>query len=524
MKKILLTIALLFLVVSVNAAPIINPSVSEQSNICKHWYSKWLCDIAPKGDPGLTGAPGEAGTGNNTTYNYYNASLNLTSYANETFFWNASIGNLSSISNVTNFWNASNFTSISNNTNFYNTTQTGTNGTLDHHLLTNLTNGDDHTQYLYLPGRSPNQTINGLIYVNGSLRVGAGEPASGDPIARYIIGAPSPSVNGNTISYVTAFDRINSDDAAWYIGVDNLDNAVLSTNNAAMIFGKQFINTFYEYLRINETGSVGIGTSNPASKLEVTGTAAPAIFLTSSNYPHDYRTQLGVKSDGTGVLLLGDDGINEIRLGATDAGGYGIVYVNNSKDYSQNVNGQPAMIFAKNTNIGIGTLVPTTQLHTTGTVRFANFGAGAATFDANGVISSLSDEKAKIDLKSFTKGLKELLQINPIIYKYTKDSGLDTENSYVGFSAQNLQKIIPEIVYSKADVKYETITEKGKDGKDEPKTIEVPLGTNTLSIYDRGLMAVVFNAIKEQQLQIEKQQKQIDDLTVRIQKLEGAKI
>lgn len=39
-------------------------------------------------------------------------------------------------------------------------------------------------------------------------------------------------------------------------------------------------------------------------------------------------------------------------------------------------------------NVGIGTNAPAVQLHTTGAVRFANFGAGVATFDAGGNISS----------------------------------------------------------------------------------------------------------------------------------------
>jgi hypothetical protein len=121
-------------------------------------------------------------------------------------------------------------------------------------------------------------------------------------------------------------------------------------------------------------------------------------------------------------------------------------------------------------SLKIGTTSLDEQLSTTGSVKFSNFGAGAATFDANGVLSSLSDETLKTNITPFAPGLTELLTINPISFRYTANSGLDTERGYSGFSAQNINESIPEIVYAKG---------------------------NILSFYDRGLLAVVVNAIKE---------------------------
>ena len=97
-------------------------------------------------------------------------------------------------------------------------------------------------------------------------------------------------------------------------------------------------------------------------------------------------------------------------------------------------------------SVGIGTNTPSAQFHTTGTLRHANFGAGAATFDANGNISSVSDERLKIIVGTFTAGLAELMGINPILHKYNELSGLDMENVYAGFSAQNVMQFIPEAV------------------------------------------------------------------------------
>lgn len=118
-------------------------------------------------------------------------------------------------------------------------------------------------------------------------------------------------------------------------------------------------------------------------------------------------------------------------------------------------------------SVGLGTANPSTQLHTTGGVRFANFGAGTANFDANGNLSSASDERLKNIEGHFSKGLSELAVVQPIIYKWKEESGLDTEHVYVGFSAQNVQQSIPEAVGEK------------------------------FALSDRAIIAALVNAVKE---------------------------
>lgn len=322
----------------------------------------------------------------------------------------------------------------------------GSAGTTDHHLLSNLTTGDDHTQYALLAGRAGGQTLKG----------------------------------GTTTGNLT----LN--------GSQSGGNVILNPKG----------------------GNVGIGTTTPATKLQITGSTEPfePIRLSSLSNAGGETTPIKLSFYfGSGAVTPYESA--SIYSAQTNGYGSSLTFATNDDPEGSAL---ARVYISSGGNVGIGTVSPSTQLHTTGGVRFANFGAGAATFDANGVISSLSDEKAKTNINSFSKGLNELLQINPIIYKYSENSGLDTKNEYVGFSAQNLQKAVPEIVYSKPDIKYEP----SKTIYNTTDMIATPTGTNTLSIYDRGLMALMVNSIKEQQTQIEKQQKQIDDLTNRITKLE----
>jgi Chaperone of endosialidase len=133
--------------------------------------------------------------------------------------------------------------------------------------------------------------------------------------------------------------------------------------------------------------------------------------------------------------------------------------------------GTEIMRLAGNGNIGIGTASPTAQLHTTGTVRFQNFGAGTLTTDASGNLSVSSDERLKDKQGDFTKWLSVLENIIPISYKWNSTSGLETIWTYYGFSAQNVQSVLPEAVWM--------------DNR------------GYLTLSDRPILATLVNAVKE---------------------------
>ena len=107
-----------------------------------------------------------------------------------------------------------------------------------------------------------------------------------------------------------------------------------------------------------------------------------------------------------------------------------------------------------------------------GAIRFNAYGSGAITSDASGNLTAVSDERAKRDIRPFVRGLADVLKLRPILHGYTLESGLDqTKTDYVGFSAQDVQKIIPEAVGNNLD--------------------------GTLSLADRAILAAVVNAVQE---------------------------
>ncbi len=113
------------------------------------------------------------------------------------------------------------------------------------------------------------------------------------------------------------------------------------------------------------------------------------------------------------------------------------------------------------------------------TVQMPAYGAGTATFDASGNITSSSDENLKDIQGEVIGGLDEILKLKPIEYKWNSTSGLETEHVYVGFSAQNVQSAIPLAVGQNAN--------------------------GTLSLQDRAILAYVVKAIQDLNQRIPKQ-------------------
>lgn len=248
----------------------------------------------------------------------------------------------------------------------------------------------------------------------------------------------------------------------------------------------------YVVLQPNKGGNVGININNPVNTLAIV----------NSTFDTTAQITIGQSQSGGTYGVFGWDGVRKKAQVFTASSAYFL--------HLQSVGGQTLIG-------GTSASTPTASLHVIGLVRMSTYGAGTAIFDSGGNITPVSDEKLKTSIKPFSlSAISAIKKINPIEYKFKPESGLDTNNYYTGFSAQNLESAIPTAVYTKQDVKYETITKKDKNNEEISETIEIPLGTYTKSISDRAIIATLVNAIKEQQIQIEAQNEQIKILTERI--------
>jgi hypothetical protein len=291
------------------------------------------------------------------------------------------------------------------------------------------------------------------------------------------------------------------------IGTNNLVINEIGAVFNVRIEGDTDANLFYT----DATNSrVGVGTISPAQKLDVAGSinltgdviaGSGKLLVGTSSSPNQqaviYRTD---SSTANGSLRLDGNGnyagIQFAQSGnlrgslSTDAAGLYMTHESNlyfNTGSSSNVGGTNRML-----------------IDSSGIVTMSAYGAGAATFSAAGVISSVSDETWKIKDGVPTDPDAMLKKLEPG-YWYYNDEKKETfgADRQLGFYAQNVNAAIgPE-----AAPTPEPITTKNKDGSET--TVTKPWG-----YYDRSVLAITV-------MSLQKALATIETLTARITALEA---
>jgi hypothetical protein len=206
----------------------------------------------------------------------------------------------------------------------------------------------------------------------------------------------------------------------------------------------------------------GIGNTNPATRLDVTGVNNWDLTNTEGDFRvgnGTYRIKMGIALGGGGAgaaTIRSAGGIERLNLGA-----------NNTNLLT--LNGATGMV-------GIGTETPSQKLHVIGNIL------------ASGTITP-SDARFKKGIEAITTPLEKIMQLNGVTYHYRANEFPDRgfENTMqVGVIAQDVEKIFPQLVFS---------DDKGYKAVDYPK-----------------LIPLLIEGMKEQQKQIGTQQQQIAEL------------
>jgi hypothetical protein len=274
------------------------------------------------------------------------------------------------------------------------------------------------------------------------------------------------------------------------LGIENPSGQLLLLGRAA---GYGFIQSHNSQpLAINPLGNnVGIGTTTPLRSLHVVG-PTPA---DANNAQFQIATPTGLS------LLVGR------------AAGYGFIQSHNS---------QPLAINPLGNNVGIGTTSPAVRLHVRQDIAnraiemqhesdadFWTVGVGTSTknlrLEFNGVFKgqfssvnglySASDVRLKEEIEPVTQVLDKLMELKPSKYYY-KSSRATAKNKSIGFVAQEVEKVFPELVAE----------------EDE--------GYKTLNYGEFSVISI--KAIQEQQQTIQEQRQQITSLEERLIVLENA--
>lgn len=181
-------------------------------------------------------------------------------------------------------------------------------------------------------------------------------------------------------------------------------------------------------------------------------------------------------------------GANNLFLGFR-AGEYLPATTSNRLIIANNLNQADVLIsgnFATN-QVGINTAVPSQTLSVNGSAGKTD-GPDWSVF---------SDERVKKNVKAFNDGLNVVMQLRPVRFQYKENSGVtDTDNEFIGFVAQDVEKVAPYMVNLYDD-------SNGPSGYSDKRV----LNTSALN-------QILVNALQEQQQKIE-------DLESRLQRIEN---
>ena len=294
--------------------------------------------------------------------------------------------------------------------------------------------------------------------------------------------AGSNIVTANVIGSGTALSVSNNASVAGVLTTNALavsNNATVAGNVSAMAF---FI-----------TG-VGTGLLNT----NVTGNANTVnngVYLTGSYANPAWITSLA-NTKITGVVTASQIANTAVAAGAYTYANFTVDQQGRLTNASSGTTPVTSITGTANQVVVTGTITPTLSLPqsvaTTSSVQFGSFGVGTAASGTageiratNNITSYYSDDRLKNMLGNIQNALESLKTLNGFYYKandLAQSLGY-TDRTEVGLSAQEVQKILPEIV------------------------VPAPIDDKYLTIHYERIIPLLVEAIKELSAEVEKLKK-----------------
>lgn len=300
--------------------------------------------------------------------------------------------------------------------------------------------------------------------------------------------------------------------------IDNQDFVIATNNN--------------ERVRIQTDGDIGVNEPNPTTKIHITGTNPSFRLVDGSQAANKVLT-----SDANGKATWSNNSIT----GAPDDDWR----FNSGSSYASPIHHIGPVVIGRTgttthhidvdnganegTTMGIGDVEylrdgnnETQFSHNFVPLNDADIDLGSSTkrwrtiYATNGTIQT-SDANDKTNIQKIKYGVEDLAKLKTISFKWKNEHYLQEEipsnkrETKIGLIAQDLEKVIPEVVYN-----HTWRPKSEKENKEFVKVENKYLGVN----YEE-LVAVLVKAKQEQQLEIEQLEKETTELLQKVKLLKS---
>lgn len=381
------------------------------------------------------------------------------------------------------------------------------------------------TKTLY-NSNSPNANYNSALgyYALGFNYSGARNTAVGDS-ALSVINSGSHNTGigymANTLSSaatnataIGAFSRVDASNSMVLGSIDGINGATSDTKVGIGTTTPDSLFSVANNFMVNKNGSVQFanGVDEMVYMFKTPSTSTTMILAHSPSFKtwglqyQDNSDKFNFLANGTSVMTVD---LQNQRVGIGNISPAQDLHVGTTTGAAMQIgSGETLQDFGSFTIGSNSNLVPVTDnLRSLGTAanRWVNV------FATTGVVNT-SDARDKTNIRTIDYGINEVMRLKPVKFDWKNGQ---SEGPKLGFLAQELLEVIPEVVKTREDV----VDEQGVK-----KTVDL----QRYGVYYSDIIPVAVKAIQEQQKIIEDQQKQLDDqkklieaLLKRVEKLEN---
>jgi hypothetical protein len=252
------------------------------------------------------------------------------------------------------------------------------------------------------------------------------------------------NVNNNNLTNVSTISSTTSNNSGTATTLNLVSTGTVTGGTGVVNYGS---GQFYK----DASGNVGLGTTSPSYSLDIRTISNGGLRVTDGTYSGTFvASSLGgmaITTGGAYSLFTYVNGATRTSVnsqGQFTVGNSGTAIVSSADPYVQVISNSPVGQYVAGQTSSLWWSFGRDCV-STGYFVFAPLGTIVSYINTTtGVYTAVSDKRLKKNITPLTYGLKEVLQLNPVMYNMKTEA--DTKKKHIGLIAQEVKIVMDELV------------------------------------------------------------------------------